>query len=260
MWQTLNGHWWIEQRRCSIPGPWVVSTWHLMCVHGRSGTLCRPQHQTLPLRTPTRASLHWTRVSFTFCAMSKETMMGLASRNNTQGQVLVAKPRLWSFCSWYLPAANQPLNNISWARLECIQITAAHSPGIKVFLCPNWMESREKSFHMLTDPEGKTKIFSWCHTEPVGVSGHRHASGVQASSKALSHNPEGQYSSLQFTMKLIDKVKGLANDGALMETSGTGQTQWLLSTVTILDATVLFTLQWLILLCTFHLHFFLIEA
>lgn len=182
--------------------------------------------------------------------------MGLASRNNTQGQALVAKPRLWSFCSWCLPAANQPFNNVSWARLESIPITAPHSPGREVFLCPNWMESREKSFHMLIDPDGKNKIFSWCHTEPVGMSGHRHASRVQQA--------ERPWATIQKANTTVPKEanwegQGASEWGALMETSGTEQMQWLLSTMPVLDATVLFALRWLILLCKFHLHFSLIE-
>lgn len=99
------------------------------------------------------------------------------------------------------------------------------------------------SFHMLNGADGKKQLFCQQHTEPVGVSGHQHASRVEASGKvglcknqpcvhtqhrcrlrlgvytsaydfraghaqALNYNPEGQHSCSQFTKKLTEEGQG----------------------------------------------------
>lgn len=100
------------------------------------------------------------------------------------------------------------------------------------------------SFHMLHGADGKKQLFCQQHTEPVGVSGHQHASRVEASGKVgLCKNQPCVPT--QYRCKLHLGVHTSAYDFSA------GHAQALNY-----NATTLFTSKWFIPLCKFHLVFF----
>lgn len=157
MWQTLNRHWWIEQKRCSIPAPWVVSTWHLTCVLRQ---VWHPVQTTMPnlaTRNPSKGKLPLdASLPYLLCHVQRNHDGAGFQEQQTRASAC-SQAKVVIFLQLVFTCSKSTLQQCKLGQVREHPNHSSSSPGIKVFLCPNWVESREKSFHMLTEPDGKRR-------------------------------------------------------------------------------------------------------